>query len=404
MNRECLGCEADISGRFRTAVRCEACARKRNRERANAANQRLRHKSRKAQYESGKVVYEISDITDIQERQLESIASTYATPIACRIGGCYDEIAHVERQLCNAHNERWKRGIRGGRLAEPIRYWHATKIKCRSNACDNMVSPHTKHSLCRSHLRRWKKGQDVDTPIKTFSPLPGCCEHPGCEAAISGHARLCGMHQSRKKSGLGMDAPKGTLRKYSGVECAHPPCSLKATDFGYCGFHAKRKRYGVDLYKEIIPRNVGGCKWIKPDGEMCAKRHEGKGLCELHLKRFRLGQDMDAPKRHARLPPGSTRTNTDGYQQTKDENLKWVATHRLVMQRHIGRKLGSSEEVHHVNGIKADNRIENLELWSSSQPAGQRVADKLAWAREIIALYDGLPLFDQAANDAAWGA
>ena len=34
-----------------------------------------------------------------------------------------------------------------------------------------------------------------------------------------------------------------------------------------------------------------------------------------------------------------------------------------------------------------DNRLENLELWSTSQPKGQRVVDKLKWAHEIIALY-----------------
>ncbi len=65
----------------------------------------------------------------------------------------------------------------------------------------------------------------------------------------------------------------------------------------------------------------------------------------------------------------------------------FVMEHRLVMAAHLGRPLLTSENVHHKNGEKADNRLENLELWSTSQPYGQRVEDKIAWAKEILDLY-----------------
>ncbi|CAH2606430.1 HNHc domain-containing protein (plasmid) [Rhodovastum atsumiense] len=65
----------------------------------------------------------------------------------------------------------------------------------------------------------------------------------------------------------------------------------------------------------------------------------------------------------------------------------WIMEHRMVMQNMIGRPLRMNENVHHKNGIRHDNRPENLELWVTSQPCGQRVKDKLAWAREFLATY-----------------
>ena len=122
----------------------------------------------------------------------------------------------------------------------------------------------------------------------------------------------------------------------------------------------------------------------------CRKLHEKNGYCGMHNRRMQRHGHLDLSNNQ--WPVGSIRkANEQGYLEIKlrvgHAAGNWKLQHRYVMEQSIGRQLLPRETVHHINGDRSDNRTDNLELYSHSHPAGQRVIDKIRWAEEILALY-----------------
>ena len=81
-------------------------------------------------------------------------------------------------------------------------------------------------------------------------------------------------------------------------------------------------------------------------------------------------------------------SKTQLYPRARISDGRIVLLHRFIIEKYLNRKLSSSEHVHHINGNRLDNRIENLELWITCQPAGQRPFDLIKYAKEIIKNYE----------------
>lgn len=203
----------------------------------------------------------------------------------------------------------------------------------------------------------------------------------------------CGAHYTRwrRHGDVFAEIPIGRRRP---PPCTVDRCTRVAEGRGLCHGHLQRllRTGGVQADVPLAPRQAQQCS-VLTDGERCERRAKAAGLCTTHYARARKhGEPLkDQPIRvvtgEGSLSHGYWYVPVSKDQQHLTGGTTWVGEHRLVMARHLGRALHPDEVVHHRNGRRTDNRIENLELWSTSHPKGQRVDEKVAHAVEMLRRY-----------------
>lgn len=190
-------------------------------------------------------------------------------------------------------------------------------------------------------------------------------------ALIDFTCRECGRPFSYKPSDVrAYEAKFGKRPQYCSIPCSAIGRQKDATERArficeHCGKeHNKRRKPGGRIYAQQ---------------RYCS--HECKVAAQMKRAsdKFERGEYKKHIKRHGYVyisVPSLSRGTQRG-----------VLERRHVMAQHLGRDLLAGETVHRINGNRQDNRIENLELFSSRHGPGQRVIDKIDFAIEMLRLY-----------------
>lgn len=226
---------------------------------------------------------------------------------------------------------------------------------CSIEGCNK---PAKTRGWCPGHYHRWRKHGDPhkggELRVRRAYIDGQLCSIDSCERPIH-KCGWCQRHYDRwRNHGDPLGGRGGPpMRKYAvGQTCEIDGCNRVPLGLGYCRIHYKSlKKHGDPLKAKWRVNEQGKREWHPA--------HNG------YIVRYE---------------PGNPNAIKNGY----------VYQHRQVMADHIGRPLRDGENVHHKNGKKADNDLLNLELWISSQPAGQRVQDLVGWARTLLAQYGDL--------------
>lgn len=239
-------------------------------------------------------------------------SGTSRTPKPCLIEGC--EKSSLARGFCAAH---YASSRRSGAL-DSLR---GNMNNCSVDGCDR---PEDAKSYCYKHYQYWHRH---GVPSPELRPIKRC----------------------------------------SVVECTRSYYGR-----GFCSLHHSRWRFTGDPLRTRTGRANGKKTPCSVDG--CTRPFMAKGYCHMHYRRvYATGETGPA----GAYPIRRQFTNSEGYIRVlrpahpNADHKGYVLEHRLVMAESLGRPLTTTEIVHHRNGQRHDNRLDNLVLLTrETHPTG----------------------------------